>query len=206
MNAISTRIATWFKPFLSCAAVTLLAGFLCQCSNFSTVSVKDSSGGYQANYGPFDKNGDYVDNWADNPPKRRYQSRPTPIAPPVQQPQQYLVKNQWQQPTPVSTQHNTGNRVLLASSNPVNTQYNAGNHTHAARVTHTPPAPRPASRPTAVTVKPRIPAPTQHTVQPKETLYRLSVRYSTSVEAIKRANNLRNNNINIGQRLTIPRG
>lgn len=193
MNARSTRIATKFKPFLTFAAISVVALMLCQCSQYgSTVAVKDTSG-YQANYGPFDSNGDYVESWADNPPKRRYHTRPAPTAP-VQQPQQ-LAQNQWRPQQPTRTAY-----TPVRYTSPTAT----ANHSHTPPQTR--PTSRPVTRPTAVTVRPRIAAPTQHTVQPKETLYRLSVRYNTSVDAIKRANNLRNNNINIGQRLTIPRG
>jgi len=31
--------------------------------------------GYQPNHGPFDSNGNYVEQWADSPPKRKYISR-----------------------------------------------------------------------------------------------------------------------------------
>ena len=52
------------------------------------VEVQKTSG-FQQNHGPFDSNGNYVDAWADNPPKRKYFSanrtppKPTvaPIAP-----------------------------------------------------------------------------------------------------------------------------
>ena len=42
-----------------------------------------------------------------------------------------------------------------------------------------------------------------HTVQPKETLYRLYVKYKVPVEEIKRINNLKSNNIRPGQVLKI---
>jgi N-acetylmuramoyl-L-alanine amidase len=43
-----------------------------------------------------------------------------------------------------------------------------------------------------------------HTVQPGESLYLIAQRYNTTVEALKRANNLSNNYLVAGQRLTIP--
>lgn len=46
--------------------------------------------------------------------------------------------------------------------------------------------------------------PTYHIVQPQENLYRISLKYNISVEAIKKANHLTSNSISIGQRLQLP--
>jgi LysM repeat protein len=43
-----------------------------------------------------------------------------------------------------------------------------------------------------------------HVVQSGENLYRLSLRYGTTVDAIMTANGLANTNIRVGQRLFIP--
>ena len=43
-----------------------------------------------------------------------------------------------------------------------------------------------------------------HTVQKDETLWRISQTYNSSVSAIKNANNLKNDEIEVGQRLLIP--
>ncbi len=45
---------------------------------------------------------------------------------------------------------------------------------------------------------------TYHTVKKGENLYRISLRYRVTVEAIKKANYLRNNRIHTGQKLFIP--
>ncbi len=45
---------------------------------------------------------------------------------------------------------------------------------------------------------------TYHTVKKGENLYRISLRYGVTVEAIKKSNYLRNNRIRIGQKLFIP--
>lgn len=42
-----------------------------------------------------------------------------------------------------------------------------------------------------------------HTVQPKETLYRISLMYKTTVEDLKRINNLESNILSIGQRVRV---
>ncbi|MEA3460002.1 MAG: LysM peptidoglycan-binding domain-containing protein, partial [Chloroflexota bacterium] len=59
------------------------------------------------------------------------------------------------------------------------------------------------------TVEGPLPTPTQpqytiHVVQPGENLYRISLRYGTTVEAIMAANGLTNYTIYVGQRLRIP--
>src|SRR5690606_21070788 len=43
-----------------------------------------------------------------------------------------------------------------------------------------------------------------HVVQPGETLFRIAVRYDTSVEALRRANGIQGDQLAIGQRLRIP--
>ena len=69
----------------------------------------------------------------------------------------------------------------------------------------TPSKPRPTT-PTAPTAKP-IPQPTSagqfHTVQPKETLWGLSQKYKTTVDALKKLNNMPDNNLKIGQQLRV---
>jgi LysM repeat protein len=47
---------------------------------------------------------------------------------------------------------------------------------------------------------------TVHTVQPGENLFRIALRYGTTIEAIRSANGLSSNVIRTGQRLVIPRG
>ncbi len=66
--------------------------------------------------------------------------------------------------------------------------------------THTP-TPTPTS-------PPRTPgAPTVHIVRRGENLFRIALKYNTTVEAIAAANNIRNPHlIYVGQKLTIPRG
>ncbi|MCB0592571.1 MAG: LysM peptidoglycan-binding domain-containing protein [Phaeodactylibacter sp.] len=64
----------------------------------------------------------------------------------------------------------------------------------------------PQPEPPAVPVEPQEttpPALVYHTVAAGDTLYNISKRYNTTVEAIKRLNNLTSNTINIGQRLRV---
>lgn len=60
----------------------------------------------------------------------------------------------------------------------------------------------------APTTRPATPgAPATHVVQRGENLFRIALRYNTTVEAIAAANNIRNPQfIYVGQKLTIPQG
>lgn len=61
----------------------------------------------------------------------------------------------------------------------------------------------PKAKPKA-TKKKEAPKPRTHTVRRGENLSKIASRYGTTVEKIKKANNLKNNNIQAGQRLSIP--
>lgn len=58
------------------AAIGCLACLLSSCGHQTggTIEVYETAG-YQPNFGPFDSNGNYVEKWADSPPKRKYISR-----------------------------------------------------------------------------------------------------------------------------------
>jgi LysM repeat protein len=76
---------------LSSAAVLCMILSSCGHQSGGTIEVYETAG-YQPNFGPFDSNGNYVDKWADNPPRRKYISRSkkkTSTPPP--RPQQYVA-------------------------------------------------------------------------------------------------------------------
>jgi len=68
--------------------------------------------------------------------------------------------------------------------------------------------PRPAPKPQQTQAKPQkkqeATAPRVHRVRKGENLSKIAARYGTTVDKIKKANNLKNNNIQAGQRLSIP--
>lgn len=68
--------------------------------------------------------------------------------------------------------------------------------------------PRPAPKPQQTQAKPQkkqeAAAPRVHRVRKGENLSKIAARYGTTVDKIKKANNLKNNNIQAGQRLSIP--
>lgn len=63
-------------------------------------------------------------------------------------------------------------------------------------------APKPAPKP--VSQAPARPKTVTHRVAKGESLYKIANRYGTTIDAIKKANNLTNDKIQPGQRLTIP--
>ena len=68
--------------------------------------------------------------------------------------------------------------------------------------------PRPAPKPQQTQAKPQkkqeATAPRVHRVRKGENLSKIAARYGTTVDKIKKANNLKNNNLQAGQRLSIP--
>ena len=131
--------------------------------------------GYQPHFGPFDHNGNYVDKWADNPPRRKYIPRDQPKS-----------KSQPNTPKPqyVSTQPKPKPTYTAPQSS-------APKHTSSPKK--------------AIVAKPKKKPPITHTVRKGDTLYGLSRKYSTSISSIQRANKLRGTIIVLGQRLIIPR-
>ncbi|MFD2159671.1 LysM peptidoglycan-binding domain-containing protein [Rubritalea tangerina] len=161
-----------------CAAgiTTSLCLLLASCGHQAggTIEVYETVG-YQPNFGPFDSNGNYVDKWADNPPRRKYISRDkkkstsTPLAPAPAPEYAAAPPKKYTPPPPVKASNSTSRKKQ------------------------------------SVAVKPKSKPPITHTVRKGDTLYGLSRKYGTSVSAIQRANRIKGTTIGIGQRLIIPR-
>ncbi|MCZ4244032.1 muramidase family protein [Pedobacter punctiformis] len=77
----------------------------------------------------------------------------------------------------------------------------SGTATESSRPASTPPV---AERNTKETLTTDSPAMIEYEVQPKEFLGRIADKFGTTVEEIKKANNLSGNNLRIGQKLKIP--
>lgn len=150
--------------------------FLPNCSNSRSVIDVPITDGFQQNYGPFDSNGNYVENWADKAPRRRYVPASTILGKsnkPVLVSRPYTPPPSANSSKPTSTNHSTASRSSSST-----------------RQTRTSSSSKPSTR---------------HTVKRGDTLYGLARKYGTSVSKIQRANSLRGSTIRIGQRLTIPR-
>ena len=185
-----------------------------------------ASSSYNPGYGPFDKNGNYVEEWADKPAKKHWWARkpdpvpdPTPAATPKKT--EPLVAKNTSKPKPSGSSYR---RVPGAVGSPM-VNYSAPTSKPkpepVASVSKTKPKPvasvskpkpkpiastsKPKPKPKPVVVKPKTPAPRRHLVKKGDTLYGLSRKYGTSVSAIQRANGLKGTTIRTGKTIVIPR-
>ena len=171
-SATKTIIMNIIKSF----SIALVMLGLSNCgSTGKTIEVKKTSG-FQQNHGPFDANGNYVEKWADNAPKRKYVwKRPsTKKSAPTQQTNQKTASNNT----------NSTNRITARRTTPKKTT---------------------SKKTTARKITPKAKPPIFHTVRKGDTLYGLGRKYGTSVTAIQKANKIKGSNIGIGKRLIIPR-
>ena len=164
--------------FLSTLALSF---YLVSCSGKRTPD-------YNPDIGPFDEDGNYVEAWADNPPKRSggWFSKKKPKKEEVEEPkvvetkkpprQIYNKPKQETRPTPKTT------------------------YRPKPKPRPTPKA-KPKPKPKPVKMKPKI---RRHTVKKGDTLYGLSRKYGVSVSAIQKANKLSGTNIRLGSSLLIP--
>ncbi|MES2656984.1 MAG: LysM peptidoglycan-binding domain-containing protein [Verrucomicrobiota bacterium] len=185
------KLALWI--FSSCA----LAVSLSSCGSNS------SPGNPQAVTGPYDKNGNYIEEWADNPSKwRKSGGSPSPheqrtdelpeIARNEQPPQNSvpLVTSAPSKPAPVIAQ----TQVKQPSSQPKTTVRKSEPVVVKAK---------PKAKPkTVVKAKPKS---TRYVVKKGDSLSAIASRTGSSVSAIKSANGISGTLIRPGQSLTIPR-
>lgn len=173
----------WLFP----AAALVLAS----CANNDEFASNDPYG-----TGPFDSEGNYREDWADDPTKwRRPGSR---------------QKAREEAPFQASNDRPPANASPLPParpSQPASTTKPAQptqtvRKTQPARPTATASAkPKPKSKP-----KPKpAPQPTRYTVKKGDSLYVIAKRHGTTVTAIQRANRISGSIIQPGQRLVIPR-
>lgn len=163
--------------------------------------------------GPYDKNGNYVEEWADNPSKwRRSGGTPSPheqksdeipeIAKNEQPPQNSvpLVTTSNSKPTQVIAQ----TQVKQATPAPKTTVKNS--EPEVVKSTTRKPEPVAVkSKPKPKTVVKAKPKSTRYVVKSGDSLSAIASRTGTSVSAIKSANDISGTLIRPGQSLTIPR-
>lgn len=173
-----------------------------------------ASSDYNPGYGPFDKHGNYVEEWADKPAKKHWWARMGSTAEPGSTDTTTAVA----QNTPSSKPPGTVTSSSRSTSRPAPSPTTASRPATkpAAQPTtvatskpkpataSTPkPAPKPKPKPTPV--KPKKPAPIRHVVKRGDTLYGLSRKYGTTVSAIQKANGLKGTTIVDGKTILIPR-
>lgn len=152
--------------------------------------------------GPFDENGNYIEEWANDPSKWKRPSGRTKPAnsdlpllaandqpPPDANPLAPAVRNT---PTSRATAQNSVRQTPRATSTSARSQ--------TATV-------KPKPRPTAVAqVKPKPkPKPTRYTVRQGDNLWVIARRQGTTVNALKSANGISGTLLQPGQSLVIPR-
>lgn len=137
--------------------------------------------GYNPGVGPFDSRGNYVERWADDKSKGQWW-RQSIVHDPVE---------------PTTTPSKPP--VVAAAPKP-----SAPSSSSAPKLST--PSIASAPKPTpAVKVKPAAKPPIRHTVQKGDTLWGLSMKYKTTVQAIQRANGMKGTTLRIGRTLVIPR-
>lgn len=196
--------------FILCLATAILMG---SCSDKRTPD-------YNPDIGPFDEDGNYIEAWADNPPRRKPNSYKKPAP-----------ENKASEETEKSGGFFAGlfgskkkeDPKVVRSETPKRRLYDPPKETPERRLYDPPKEPRPAPKvastpkpkpkPPAVKPKPKptpkpvkvTPSYRNHTVAKGDTLYGLSRKYGVSVSAIQKANGLSGTNIRQGATLKIPR-
>lgn len=166
-------------PLLSMAAL-----FVTSCAN------NGSGSGLGDNTGPFDADGTYRDDWADDPTKWRRKPS-TPLAsndlPPADA-------------SPID-RASTPPRPATKSSSSSNSSSSSSSSSTARTQSAPKPKPTVAYKPKA---KPK-PKSTRYTVKQGDSLYVIAQRNKTTVSALQKANNISGSLIRPGQALVIPR-
>ncbi len=174
------------KPVIWLPALSALSLFLASCASNNNNPDPNDPG-----YGPFDPQGNYREDWADDPSKWRRPGGGRVTTPPSDPPR--IAK--YEQPP--------------ANANPLPPAV-------TPRVQPTPPRPtatvqakpKPKPKPVVVKAKPKPkpqPQVTRYTVKKGDTLSAIASRNGSSVAAIQRANRISGTLIHPGQSLVVPK-
>lgn len=172
----------------------------------SSCSKNDPSASTGPGYGPFDAEGNYIDEYADDPSKwRRPGSRGSapadvPAIAKIDQPPadaNPLAPKNESSPRTTTRPTETTKPVVVAQNKP----RESSQPTTVARNTTTS---RPKAKSTPVKVKPK-PKTTRYIVKSGDSLSRIAARNGSSVTAIQKANGISGTLIRPGQSLVIPK-
>lgn len=177
------------------------------------LSACSNTGTPGAETGPFDAQGRYHEEWADDPSKwRKPGARSnTPVEePPV------VAKND--QPPPNSTPLSTSSRTTEANNTPRETKSRhtgeievASRGKSSTKSKHSASSDEPKHSSTKSSTahttkpKPKSSSSVRHTVKPGDSLSSIASKYGTSVSAIQKANGIKGTLIRDGSKLTIPK-
>ena len=177
------------------------------CGGTSGIS---SAGASNPGYGPFDRNGNYVEAWADRPAKKHWWARKPQEAPAKEEPRIAAVPKKTEKTKPAATPLRPTEVASLSRQS----TYTPPKPAPRPTSTYTPPKPKPVAytpppkpkpKPKPTPVKPKAPPPARHLVVKGDTLYNISRRYGASISSIQRANGIKGTTIRLGQTLLIPR-
>lgn len=178
-----------FWPILSGS----LALFLSACSNTGSVA----SGEHPTGTGPFDANGNYREEWADDPSKWR---RPGRAASSDSDETQVIAKND--QPPADSVPIASGS-IKPISEQPAKVSVSKSQDTEGSEKRN---AATSKPKPSVAKTKPKAKASSsRYTVKKGDTLSAIASRNGTTVSAIKSANRISGTMIRDGQKLIIPK-
>ena len=189
--------------------LTATAVFLVSCSDKSTPA-------YNPEVGPFDEDGNYVEAWADNPPKKKAKS--TSWKEPATKSWKKPSTSTWKKPkTSIWGSGSWKTKKVVAPEPPIAVPTRTQVVSRPKPVVT--PTPRPRPEPVAVRKPTPKPAPVvkpkpkpvkvtpklrRHAVAKGDTLYSLSRHYGVKVREIQKANGISGTTIRDGQSLTIP--
>jgi LysM repeat protein len=200
------------------ASSHFFAGSLSAAILFLFSSCVDNNSRTAYDYGPFDENGNYVEEWADNPKYSKERNIPPAISDldsgmvaahetplPSTTPSPPSVTPPPPRP-PIPSQQSSSSRTASTSKPKATVKPKATASTKAS--TSTKPkttAAKPTAKPkvAATKPKPKVTSPTRVVVKKGDTLSELALRYKTSVTAIQKANGLRGTDLQIGKSLVI---
>lgn len=163
--------------------------------------------GFQQSHGPFDEDGNYIEKWADSPPKRRYTSKKPGRSITTVKPKAKAKVAPPKKVTPLKRSYTPPKQTYT----PPKTTYTPPKKTYTPPKKTTKAAPKkvaPKPTPKKVTprrITPKAKAPIVHRVVKGDTLYGLSRKYGASVSDIQTANGLKGSSISLGANLIIPR-
>lgn len=186
----------------------VMALVLASCGNSNT-------GDQMANTGPFDRHGNYVEEWADNPSKwRKSGSAPSPHE--LRTDELPVIARNDQPPAhsvPLAPRNTSRTTTVVAQKRPeptrsASTQQRSTQVVARANTTNKPKTTaRPAAKPKQVAkvkAKPKATV-TRYVVKKGDSLSTIASRNGSSVAAIQRANGIKGTMIHPGQSLSIPK-